>query len=322
MITIRSSGMFMTIAAARQAAAQSGGFTSGRLAEAAAALVTGALAILFGVRSRQSSARQAATGTTDSMPDPTHPMPLFPSPSSPSSALSSPTSPISLTSPTSPADSDSSTCSTLRRLATAVLFGLAAGFLAAGPVSAAVFAAAGFAGGYVLAGRSAAAKAARATQRRLAAAPPAIELFAAGLTAGLLPEQAANTVVDAFGRSGPSPDPDCDPLGRIAESFRIAAAILAETADPALAWAVLRRDPATEPVGTAALRSSRTGAPLAEAVARAARASRLAAHQAAQGQVRSVAVKAVAPLALCFLPAFVLIGIVPTALGLLHQFQR
>lgn len=142
------------------------------------------------------------------------------------------------------------------------------------------------------------------------------------MTAGLLPEQAANAVVDAFGRTGPPGDPGRDPLGEVAERFREAAAILADTADPVLAWTALRQDPATEPVGTAALRSSRTGAPLAEAVSRAAQATRAAAQQAAQGQVRAVAVKAAAPLGLCFLPAFVLIGIVPTALGLLHEFQH
>ncbi|HEV2634352.1 MAG TPA: type II secretion system F family protein [Actinocrinis sp.] len=176
--------------------------------------------------------------------------------------------------------------------------------------------------GYTVAGRNAAAKAAKAAERRVAAAPAAIELFAAGLTAGLLPEQAANAVVDAFGRAGPEADPEQDPLGHIAESFRRAAEILADTADLTLAWTVLQQDPATEPVGTAALRSSRTGAPLAEAVTRAARATRIASQQAAQGQVREVAVKAVAPLALCFLPAFILIGIVPLALGLLREFQR
>ena len=208
---------------------------------------------------------------------------------------------------------------TPRRVGTAALLSLSAGLFATGTTAAVVFAACGFVAGYGLAGRSAAAKETRAAELRLAAAPLAIELFAAGLLSGLLPGQAAGLVVEAFGR--PGPEPATDPLGQIAERFREAAAILAETADPALAWTALRRDPATELLGTAALRSSRTGAPLAEAVGRAARSARIAANQAAQGQVRSVTVKAAAPLALCFLPAFVLIGILPTALGLLHEFQ-
>jgi hypothetical protein len=56
-------------------------------------------------------------------------------------------------------------------------------------------------------------------------------------------------------------------------------------------------------------------------VAKAARDTWNAAEQAAQAQIRSVAVRATAPLALCFLPAFILVGVVPTALGLLTAFQ-
>lgn len=319
MIAIRSGEAFLAIAAVRQAAAESGPFTSGRIAEAAAALVTGTLAVLMWLRSRQAAIHQAAIGPAD--PALTRHSATY-APTSSSNLLPTLTLPV--------VESDAPACSMLRRLGTAVLFGLTAGFLAPGPVAAAVLAAVGFASGYVVAGRSASAKAAKVVQRRLAAAPPAIELFAAGLAAGMLPEHAANAVVEAFGRvdpirestRAPTLDRDQDPLGQVAEIFRRAAANLADTADPTSAWEVLRRDPATEPVGTAALRSSRTGAPMAESVTRAAEATRLAAQQAAQGQVRSVAVKAVAPLALCFLPAFVLIGVVPTALGLLHQFQH
>ena len=267
---------------------QTPGFDTGRTVEAVAAVVTGGLAIVLGLLPGQPGGRLRARRK----PAPNR----LPGPES--GWFGRPTA---------------------RRLSMGTLFGLAAGLFASGSVMAAIFAGCGFAGGYGLAGRAEAAKAVAATQRRLAAAPLAIELFAAGLRSGLLPGPAADLVVAAFGRAGP--EGEMDPIGQIAERFREAAAILADTADPALAWTVLCRDPVTEPVGTAALRSSRTGAPLAEAVARAARSTRIAAQQAAQGQVRSVAVKATAPLALCFLPAFVLIGILPTALGLLHEFQ-
>jgi hypothetical protein len=258
---------------------------SGRTIEALAALATGTLAIILGLLPRRSS-----------------PVPLSPTP--PESVQP---------------ESHRYGRPTARKVATATLCALAAGLLATGPVAIVIFAGCGFASGYVLAGRSAAAKAAGKAELRLAAAPLAIELFAAGLGSGLLPEQAASTVVEAFGRAGP--EREMDPIGQVAERFREVAAILADTADPTLAWTALCKDPATEAVGTAALRSSRTGAPLAEAVARAAHSARVTAQQAAQGQVRAVAVKATAPLALCFLPAFVLIGILPTALGLLHEFQ-
>jgi hypothetical protein len=194
MIAVRAGGTFLAIAAARQAAAQSGPFSSSRVAEAAAALVTGTLAVLVWLRSRQAATFQLAAGPAD------------PVPGSMRSAMVLPTS----TSTSLVSEPGSAACSMLRRLGTAVLFGLTAGFLAPGPVAAAVFAAAGFGCGYVVAGRSAAAKAAKAVQQRLAAAPPAIELFAAGLAAGILPEQAANAVVDAFGRPGPATDPRWD----------------------------------------------------------------------------------------------------------------
>ena len=280
-------------------AALSEGFDPGRTAEAMAALVTGGLAVVLGWLPKQAIWAR-------SRPDP-------PDPTNPAEATRQPLD------QSAPLGSGWFGRPTARRLATATLFALAAGLLGTG-ITAALFAGCGFVVGYGFAGRSVVAKAARAAERRLAAAPLAIELFAAGLTSGLLPGAAAELVVVAFGRAGP--EQQMDPLGQIAERFREAAAILADTADPALAWTVLCRDPATEPVGTAALRSSRTGAPLAEAVARAACSARDTAQQAAQGQVRAVTVKAAAPLALCFLPAFVLIGIVPTALGLLHEFQH
>ena len=278
------------------ASASATGLDASRTVEAMAALVTGGLAIVLGLLPRE---------------------PIW------ARLRSAPAAPSASTQPTpvqlAPPRTTWFGKPTVRRVGTATLFGLVAGLFATGTAAAVLFAGCGFAAGYGLAGRSAAARAAREVERRLAAAPLAIELFAAGLRSGLLPEQAVELVVTAFGRAGPKRE--IDPIGQVAERFREAAAILADTADPALAWAVLCRDPATEPVGTAALRSSRTGAPLADAVARAARSARLSAQQASQGQVRAVAVKAAAPLALCFLPAFVLIGIIPTALGLLHEFQ-
>lgn len=327
---------FPAVAAAEFGATSGAGSIPGHLADAAAALASGVLAMLVWRRTRRSSAFQTPSVERDPFHSastwtsvPTSILTPYNSDNSDISALLTPHHP---TSPVPPYNSAAPPIlapglrppsgSVLRRIGIAAFAGLAAAFLAPGAGSAVVFGALGIGFGYGFASRSAAAKAASAIQQRLAAAPPAIELFAAGLTAGLLPEQAAIVVVDAFGRSGPDADLSHDPLAQVAESFRQAAAILAATADPALAWAVLRLDPATEPVGTAALRSSRTGAPLADAVTRAARATRIAARQAAQGQVRAVAVKAVAPLALCFLPAFVLIGIVPMALGLLHEFQR
>ena len=159
----------------------------------------------------------------------------------------------------------------------------------------------------------------RARYRLIAAAPPAVDLFAAALAAGLLPVDAATVVATAFGAAEQSGN--TGPIGEIAERFGSVARALRQGTDPETAWKPLSVDAATAPVGAAALRSCRTGAPASMTVAKAARDTWNAAEQVAQAQIRSVAVRATAPLALCFLPAFILVGVVPTALGLLTELQ-
>lgn len=158
-------------------------------------------------------------------------------------------------------------------------------------------------------------------QRRLVASASApVDLFAASLGAGLLPADAAAVVAVAYGGAGPvgaAPGREAAPIAVIAERFARSARALRAGADPETAWLPLMADGATAAVGAAALRSSRTGAPAARTAAAAAQACRVAARQAARAEIRAAAVRATAPLALCFLPAFVLVGIVPTALGLL-----
>lgn len=156
----------------------------------------------------------------------------------------------------------------------------------------------------------------RARHRLTAAAPPAVDLFAAALAAGLLPADAATVVATAFAAHGPD-----DALHTIAQRFAEAAAALRDGAEPETAWRPLMVDGATAAVGTAALRSSRTGAPASLTVAKAARDLWGAAEHAAQAQIRAVAVRSVAPLALCFLPAFIVLGVLPTAIGLLAELQ-
>ena len=65
-------------------------------------------------------------------------------------------------------------------------------------------------------------------------------------------------------------------------------------------------------------RAAVTGASLATVVAAAATEHRAAHHAAAVAKARRVGVAAVAPLGLCFLPAFVLAAVVPVIAGLLH----
>lgn len=157
----------------------------------------------------------------------------------------------------------------------------------------------------------------RARLRLIAAAPPVVDLFAAGLSAGLLPADAAAIAANAF----VGPLDSAQPTSEIAERFAAAAQSLRRGVDPEAAWRALAVDSATAPVAAAAVRASRTGAPASETVAKAARDLWRAAEHVAQTQVRSLAVRVTVPLALCFLPAFVLVGIAPTALGILAELR-
>ncbi|GGO69715.1 type II secretion system F family protein [Nonomuraea cavernae] len=87
-------------------------------------------------------------------------------------------------------------------------------------------------------------------------------------------------------------------------------------ADPEPTWAYLARDSAMGGLARAMTRATQSGAPVADVLIRLADDTRDAAHAASVAAARSVAVKAVAPLGLCFLPAFVLVGIIPVIAGL------
>jgi hypothetical protein len=82
-------------------------------------------------------------------------------------------------------------------------------------------------------------------------------------------------------------------------------------ADPQSAWAGLLDDPASRPIGRAMLRSAARGVSPVPVLQRVALDARDSARWAAEARARSVGAKAAAPLGLCFLPAFVLVGIVP-----------
>jgi hypothetical protein len=63
-------------------------------------------------------------------------------------------------------------------------------------------------------------------------------------------------------------------------------------------------------------RAAEGGAPVAAAVSRLAADARADARARGEQAARRVGVLAVAPLGLCFLPAFVLLGVVPVIAGL------
>ncbi|OBG33624.1 hypothetical protein A5672_23855 [Mycobacterium alsense] len=109
---------------------------------------------------------------------------------------------------------------------------------------------------------------------------------------------------------------------KLACVLRRAADLLALGADPAVAWAI-SPDARAGPVDTQieallrlARRSASSGAALAAGVAELADQSRHEAAHAAAAAAERAGVLIAGPLGLCFLPAFVCLGIVPVVAGL------
>lgn len=106
---------------------------------------------------------------------------------------------------------------------------------------------------------------------------------------------------------------------KLARVLRRAADLLALGADPAVAWAVSPTgsvDPHIDALLRLARRSAASGAALARGVAELADQSRHEAAHAATAAAERAGVLIAGPLGLCFLPAFVCLGIVPVVVGL------
>ncbi|WP_039775639.1 type II secretion system F family protein, partial [Nocardia cerradoensis] len=104
-----------------------------------------------------------------------------------------------------------------------------------------------------------------------------------------------------------------------ASALRRAADLLALGADPVIAWERAAREaPGAEMSALARLvrRSARSGAALTGAVFELAEKCRAAVEDAAAARAERAGVLISGPLGLCFLPAFVCLGIVPVVAGL------
>ena len=140
-------------------------------------------------------------------------------------------------------------------------------------------------------------------QRMVADLPLAADLLAAALRAGAPVDRAAAAVADALG----------GPLG---ERLHRVARVLRMGGDAAEAWSYLDV-PGAGRIVTAAVRSSASGGALAGALSRLADDLRADRAVAAEAAVRRAGVLVVLPLGLCFLPAFVLAGLVPVVVAVL-----
>jgi pilus assembly protein TadC len=104
----------------------------------------------------------------------------------------------------------------------------------------------------------------------------------------------------------------------LAALLRRAADLLALGAEPDTAWAVPAddADAASEALARLARRSATSGSALAQGVADLAEQSRQEAAHAAAAAAERASVLIAGPLGLCFLPAFICLGIVPVVAGL------
>lgn len=103
--------------------------------------------------------------------------------------------------------------------------------------------------------------------------------------------------------------------GVLASRLETITARLALGADPATEWRALAADPQLAPLARTLARTLESGAPLVDGLARLAEDCRRERRTVTQLRARNVGVKAAGPLAACFLPAFMLIGVVPTIAG-------
>jgi pilus assembly protein TadC len=169
--------------------------------------------------------------------------------------------------------------------------------------------------------RAAAATGAPRKARRPARGPDplavasSLDVLAVCLAAGM-------SVSSAAAATAPSAPPG------LARVLRRAADLLALGADPAVAWSEPpdrspgSLDNQTDALLRLARRSAASGAALAEAVAELATQCRQDAAHTASAAAERAGVLIAGPLGLCFLPAFVCLGIVPVVAGLAADLLR
>ena len=104
--------------------------------------------------------------------------------------------------------------------------------------------------------------------------------------------------------------------GSAGRGLRRVAGLLELGADPVDAWQTVEHRPALAAFARAAARSAGTGAALARVARMEAERLRAALTDTAQARAQRAAVLITGPLGLCFLPAFLVLGIAPVVIGL------
>jgi len=132
--------------------------------------------------------------------------------------------------------------------------------------------------------------------------PLAADLLAACIAAGADPVRAARAVGESLG-------------GPVGEVLARGAAQVRLGGEPRAAWRQLASIPGAAALAGLLERAGDSGAPAAEPVARLAAESRAERGRATAAVARRAAVLITAPVGLCFLPAFVAIGVLPVVIG-------
>lgn len=133
--------------------------------------------------------------------------------------------------------------------------------------------------------------------------PAAASLLGAAVSAGATPVAAIEVVAMAVG------GPLGDDLQRLAASARLGGDLMAGSN-------VSGAGAPVAPLVRVITRSVHTGAPLAAALDRLAADLQAQRRLQVERRARSVGVRAAAPLGLCFLPGFLLVGVVPVVAGI------
>ena len=144
-------------------------------------------------------------------------------------------------------------------------------------------------------------------ERRLALSrtlPGGIDLLAAVLRIGMSDTDALTLVASAVD------EPLRTHLRTVAGHRRLGA-------EPERAWRAVADLTALDDLAAAMVRQAESGTPVATVLERVAGDARRDHHTGSQAAARAAAVRAVIPLAVCFLPAFLALGVVPIVASLM-----
>jgi Flp pilus assembly protein TadB len=138
--------------------------------------------------------------------------------------------------------------------------------------------------------------------------PTAVHLLGACLEAGAATSVALESVAAAL-------------PGAVADELLVVRHRLALGVDPVTVWRDLAQHPQLGPLGLSLARAHRSGASVRDAVAGLARELSARSRSRTDALARSVEVRAAAPLGACFLPAFLLLGVVPMVVGVFSAMR-